>query len=81
MRVKVLKVITVVAVVVFLLCAMLADTEENGILIAMGISSAWLCLIAAANSVDLDDCRRKQEKAPPVLTIPTEPMCNKTLLL
>ncbi|MCM1400329.1 MAG: hypothetical protein NC225_12710 [Clostridium sp.] len=54
MRVKILKVITIVAAMVLFLSIMALDTEENRVaLISFMLSAAWLWLVALANSVDI----------------------------
>lgn len=57
MRVKILKVLTIIAFIVFILSACTIDSETWIPYIACGVSSAWLFLIAIANSPKGSDGR------------------------
>lgn len=50
MRIKILRIITIIAIITFILSGCCLDSESKIPIIACGISGAWLVLIAIANT-------------------------------
>lgn len=50
MRVKILKALTIIAIITFILSGCCLDSESYIPMIACGISGAWLVLIVIANT-------------------------------
>ena len=66
MRIKILKAITVIAWIIFILSLMAFDSEELTIpLCGLVSSTCWLSIMMTANSVDLDRKIDKKEASAP----------------